>query len=63
MEDNTLRMVQLHTFISEENERMISKLQGKIQMEKGQRISKAVIINQALNDYLHYALEKEHDGK
>lgn len=57
-EQDELKMVQLHTMITQENEQMLFQLQGKLLMEKKGRISKGTIVNMALHEYLTIALDQ-----
>lgn len=55
--EESIRMVQLHTFISEENDIKLHKLQLKYIEHKKQKVNKSTIINQALTEYLDQKLD------
>lgn len=57
MNEEPMRMIQLHSYISEENDQKLHKLQLKYIDEKRIKINKSTIINQALTEYLDHKLD------
>ena len=52
------KMVQLHSYITQETEYKITALQALMHLKKKEKVSKQSIIAKALNDYLDYAINK-----
>lgn len=55
------KMVQLHSYITQEVENKITELQALMRLKKNQKISKQAIILKSLNDYLDYAINQLHE--